>query len=93
MSKEPTPIRDVFDAWLMRDQLRVFAEIAVVSGIVFYLARYFEIMWVMAGSSVSFLMFGTIAASGYAWRRFKRWRYPSYYKTKEEAVVEQPDRE
>lgn len=78
--EEPTPIHDALSAWVLRGLLRVFAEIAVVSALLFYVGRHFGITWLAAGSLVSLLMFGTIAVLGYVWRRFKHWRYPSYYR-------------
>lgn len=83
MTHEPTPIKDAFEEWLLRDQLRVFAEAALAALAIHVFADVLGVMWLAAGAGVGCLVFGLVAVAGYGWRRFKRWRYPTYYKVEE----------
>ena len=82
---EPTPIGDASLRLAALNPLYPLAAATIITTTGVYLGSVYDISWLEAGGSLSTLIFMALAIGIVAYRRFKRWRYPSYYDTETES--------
>jgi len=80
---KPTPIVDFIDRIADHDPGLLAAATTTIALLAFAVGESIGIVWLAAGGGINAVLFGGLAVAVFGWRRFKQWRYPSYYDTEE----------